>query len=159
MNSECYELSAILNSRPLCPISKDPNNLEVLELQFVYRARRNLIQGCSSQSVATIGPDAAKFLEEMEQRVFVLVAREEQGEIWTSQHKKDENLPPLKWHMGRVEEVISGQDGIIRVAMVRAAAGLAKRAVAKLAVLPFKTELVESGSLPTLGGCSQQNQS
>jgi len=30
---------------------------------------------------------------------------------------KDENLPPLKWHMGRVEEVISGQDGIIRVAM------------------------------------------
>jgi len=51
--------------------------------------------------------------------------------------------------MGRVEDVISDQDSIITVAMVRTAAGFAKRAVAKLAVLPFETEL---GEIPSTGG-------
>jgi len=51
--------------------------------------------------------------------------------------------------MGRVEDVISDQDGIITVAMVRTAAGFAKRAVAKLAVLPFETEL---GEIPSNRG-------
>jgi len=62
---------------------------------------------------------------------------------------KDENLPPFKWNMGRLEEIISGQDGIIRVAMARTTAGLVKRVVAKLAVLRLETELVESGYFPT----------
>jgi len=37
--------------------------------------------------MAKIGRDAVKLLEKMGHRVFVFVAKEEQVEIWTSQHK------------------------------------------------------------------------
>lgn len=64
---------------------------------------------------------------------------------------KDESLPPLKWQMGRVTDVITGDDGVARVAVVRTNKGLIKRAVSKVAVLPV--EDVENRSFPTGGGC------
>ncbi|KAH8280199.1 hypothetical protein KR054_006247, partial [Drosophila jambulina] len=50
---------------------------------------------------------------------------------------KEDNIPPLRWQLGRLQDVIPGGDGVIRVAMIRTATGLFKRAVAKLAVLPI----------------------
>ena len=67
---------------------------------------------------------------------------------------KDENLPPLKWNMGRVVDVIMGEDGVARVAVIRTINCLTKRAVSKLAILPIEDNSVESHSLPTEGGCS-----
>lgn len=49
---------------------------------------------------------------------------------------KDENLPPLKWAMGRIEKVYPGSDNIVRVVLVKTANGLVKRAVSKVCVLP-----------------------
>jgi len=85
-------------------------------------------------------PDAAIFLEKVEQRVFVPTSREE----------------TLRWHLGCIQEVIPGGDGVIRVAMVRTATGLIKRAVSKLAVLPIDSEIVGTLPLPTEGVCSEQ---
>jgi len=48
---------------------------------------------------------------------------------------KDGNMPSLKWQLARMEEVIPGADGIIRVAIIRTATGLIKQAAAKIAVL------------------------
>jgi len=69
---------------------------------------------------------------------------------------KEDNVPPLRWQLGCIQEVIPGGDGVIRVAMVRTATGLIKRAVAKLAVLPINSKIV--GTLPYLTGgvCSEQ---
>lgn len=53
---------------------------------------------------------------------------------------KDENLPPLKWSLGRVKEVFPGSDGVIRVALIKTQQGEFKRAVAKLAVLPMDND-------------------
>lgn len=69
---------------------------------------------------------------------------------------KDENLPPLKWQLGRVVEVIHGKDGVVRVALVKTINGISRRAVAKLAVLPLEKESVESPDLPTGGECTVQ---
>ncbi|XP_043063589.1 uncharacterized protein LOC122319855 [Drosophila ficusphila] len=55
---------------------------------------------------------------------------------------KEDNIPSLKWPLGRVEEVIPGEDGVVRVVMVRTATGIIKRAVAKLAVLPVDSQQV-----------------
>ncbi|XP_070141641.1 uncharacterized protein [Drosophila kikkawai] len=55
-----------------------------------------------------------------------------------------------------IEEVTSGGDGVIRVAMVRTATGLIKRAVANLAALPIDSEIVGTVPLPTGGVCSEQ---
>ncbi|XP_070852086.1 uncharacterized protein [Drosophila suzukii] len=62
---------------------------------------------------------------------------------------KEDNVPPLRWQLGCIQEVIPGGDGVIRVAMVRTATGLIKRAVAKLAVLPIDSEIVGTLPLPT----------
>jgi len=61
---------------------------------------------------------------------------------------KEDNVPPLRWQLGCIQEVIPGGDGVIRVAMVRTAS-LIKRAVAKLAVLPIDSEIVGTLPLPT----------
>jgi len=69
---------------------------------------------------------------------------------------KEDNVPPLRWQLGCIQEVIPGGDGVIRVAMVRTATGLIKRAFAKLAVLPIDSEIVGTLPLPTGGVCSEQ---
>ncbi|XP_043063808.1 uncharacterized protein LOC122319973 [Drosophila ficusphila] len=61
---------------------------------------------------------------------------------------KDDNLPSLQWRMGRVESIVLGPDGVARVAVIRTAAGIIRRAVGKLAVLPFETTSSVSVTLP-----------
>jgi len=69
---------------------------------------------------------------------------------------KEDNVPPLRWQLGCTQEVIPGGDGVIRVAMVRTDAGLNKRVVAKLAVLPIDSEIVGTLPLPSGGVCSEE---
>jgi len=69
---------------------------------------------------------------------------------------KEDTVPPLRWQLGCIQEVIPDWDGVLRVAMVRTATGLIKRAVAKLAVLPIDSEIVGTLPLPTGGVCSEQ---
>ncbi|XP_070069465.1 uncharacterized protein [Drosophila takahashii] len=70
---------------------------------------------------------------------------------------KEDNAPPLKWPLGRVDSVITGGDGVSRVVVIRTAKALVRRAIARIAVLPIETKPVESRHLPTGGACSQQN--
>ncbi|XP_049309690.1 uncharacterized protein LOC125777833 isoform X1 [Bactrocera dorsalis] len=51
---------------------------------------------------------------------------------------KDENSAPLKWPLGRVTEVVTGTDGVARVAVLRTSTGMMRRAINKLCVLPVK---------------------
>ena len=59
------------------------------------------------------------------------------GEIVTL---KDENLPPGKWKLGRVMKKYAGADGHTRVVEVKTANNTLKRAIAKIAPLPVRTE-------------------
>nr|CAH7762483.1 unnamed protein product [Callosobruchus chinensis] len=49
---------------------------------------------------------------------------------------KDDNLPPTRWRLGRVEKLILGKDGIARVAYLRTSDGIICRALARLCPLP-----------------------
>ncbi|XP_063386910.1 uncharacterized protein LOC134679293 [Cydia fagiglandana] len=48
---------------------------------------------------------------------------------------KDDNLPPLKWHLGRVVKTIPGRDGVSRVADIHTASGIIRRAYTKICPL------------------------
>jgi len=65
---------------------------------------------------------------------------------------REENLPPLKWKLGRVEELHLGSDGLIRVVSVRTENGLFKRAIVKLCKLPASANKQEEIRLPNLVG-------
>lgn len=56
---------------------------------------------------------------------------------------KDDNLPPLKWKLGRVIKVFPGNDGVCRVADVRTATGILRRSFAKICPLPLQPEDTE----------------
>ena len=49
---------------------------------------------------------------------------------------KEDNVPSLHWHMGLVEDVHPGDDGVIRVVTVRTSTGTLKRTVKK--VCPYQ---------------------
>ncbi|XP_076377847.1 uncharacterized protein LOC117225086 [Megalopta genalis] len=51
---------------------------------------------------------------------------------------KEDNLPPLRWRLGRIKELHLGTDGGARVATVKTADGIFKRPVAKLCMLPIE---------------------
>ncbi|XP_045451260.1 uncharacterized protein LOC123660203 [Melitaea cinxia] len=52
---------------------------------------------------------------------------------------KDDNLPPLKWQLGRVTRTIPGKDNITRVAEIRTNTGLIRRSCTKICPL-FETD-------------------
>ncbi|XP_047538689.1 uncharacterized protein LOC125072207, partial [Vanessa atalanta] len=49
---------------------------------------------------------------------------------------KEDNLPPLQWRLGVIENTHLGKDGVVRVVSVRTAQGVCKRAVVKVCPLP-----------------------
>ncbi|XP_063378248.1 uncharacterized protein LOC134665279 isoform X1 [Cydia fagiglandana] len=53
---------------------------------------------------------------------------------------KEDNLPPLKWRLGRVVALFTGHDGVSRVADVKTASGTIRRAFTKLCPLLMTPE-------------------
>ncbi|CAK9827604.1 hypothetical protein ANTRET_LOCUS5285 [Anthophora retusa] len=51
---------------------------------------------------------------------------------------KDDNLPPLRWSLGRITELHQGKDGETRVVTIRTATGLYKRPTTKICILPMQ---------------------
>ncbi|EZA61383.1 hypothetical protein X777_12290, partial [Ooceraea biroi] len=49
-------------------------------------------------------------------------------------------LPPCKWELGRITQVFSGSDGLMRVVSVHTAHSEYKRSLVKLCVLPIEIE-------------------
>ncbi|GFW92235.1 integrase catalytic domain-containing protein [Trichonephila clavipes] len=49
---------------------------------------------------------------------------------------KDENLPPCKWTMGRILEIVKGSDGKVRVVKVKTPQSIFKRGISKICLLP-----------------------
>ncbi|KAJ8957412.1 hypothetical protein NQ318_004892, partial [Aromia moschata] len=49
---------------------------------------------------------------------------------------KEDNQPPMRWKLGRVEAIHAGRDGVVRVATLKTNSGFIKRSFAKICPLP-----------------------
>lgn len=49
---------------------------------------------------------------------------------------QDDNIPPMKWQMGRVIDTVKGNDDVVRVAIIKTSTGVTRRAITKLCLLP-----------------------
>lgn len=149
-----YQISAILNSRPLCPISEDPNDLDILtpghflvggplislpepDITGIDLNRISRWQSVCHMQQTFWKRWSSSYLSLLQERS---KWREHNSDISCGLMVllKDDNLPPLKWQMARVTEVIRGDDGVVRVVIVRTSSGVMKRAVSKVAVLPIE---------------------
>lgn len=146
------QIEAILNSRPLCSVSPDPNDLNVLcpsnfltlepmcappdpdvtSLSLNRLTRWQLVQRCvqdfwkrwSIEYLHTLQQRGKWCVENVNLAIGALVL------------VKEENVEPLNWKLARIVQLHPGKDGVCRVAQIQTPTGFLTRPVTKLCPLP-----------------------
>ncbi|XP_028159547.1 uncharacterized protein LOC114352225 isoform X2 [Ostrinia furnacalis] len=140
------QIEACLNSRPLCALSEDPDNLDFL-------TPAHFLTGGPLLTIVETERDMRTRLQ-LTQKIYQDIWKRWRSEYltqlssrskWTQPSEninlndvviiQDDNLPPGKWLMGRVVELHPGQDGYVRVVTLKTKSGLIKRPVTKVARL------------------------
>jgi hypothetical protein len=152
------KIEAIINSRPLTPMSEDPNDLRVLTpahflvgRSLLTKPERNFV------NVQQNRVDKWNRLQQIQQKFWdawyhdYLHNLQERPKDFREKHEysigdmviiKDCNLPPLKWITGRISHLFPAKDGVVRRVRVRTMKGgnehLYDRHVKYLVLLPFE---------------------
>ncbi|XP_052746235.1 uncharacterized protein LOC112051537 [Bicyclus anynana] len=145
------QIEAVLNSRPLSPISSHPNDLLPLTPAHFLVGRPLTAPACDSLVDAPVHRlDRYQRVEQIRQHFWTRWSKEYVSELqtrvkWRETIQdlkpdtmviiKEDNFPPLKWHLGRVVRSIPGKDGVARVAEIRTSSGLVRRAYTKICPL------------------------
>lgn len=144
------EIEAVLNSRPLCPMTEDPEDLQPLTpghfligspLAVVPEPSLNheKISRLSRYQLLKVMLDgfwkrwSAEYIQNL-QKFDKWDKRVANVKIGTMVLIIDERYPPSKWHLGRVTEVHLGDDGL---ATVKTATSSYTRPIVKLCPLPI----------------------
>ncbi|KAL0811450.1 hypothetical protein ABMA28_009850 [Loxostege sticticalis] len=146
------QIEACLNSRPLCSLSEDPDDIDSLTPgHFLIGGPilSNSHQNSDSegiplpirwQLVQTMARGFWKkwsheYLQSLQQRSKWITAKED-IKINDVVVVKDDNLPPTRWALGRVLDVHPGMDEHVRVVTLKTKGGIMKRPITKLCLLP-----------------------
>ena len=148
------QVEAVMNSRPLQPLSSDPNDYEALTPgHFLVGRPINAIVEPADDDLVKLSMTnrwkrimlvhnlfwkrwSVEYLTELQKRTKWRTAVNNL-QLDTMVLISEDNTPPGQWLLGRVEELHPGKDGAVRVATVRTKTGLFKRNVHKLCPLPL----------------------
>ena len=152
INTFTIEIEAILNSRPLCSMSSDPNDPQALTpAHFLIGQPITLLPEENLISVSDNRLTSWRIISKARQSFWKRWYREYLSELQIRQKwftngpnmqkntivlLKDKNLPCARWRLGRIMEVYPGDDGIIRTARVRTSDSEFTRCVRLLCPLP-----------------------
>lgn len=147
------KIEAVLNSRPLCPLSSDPNDLETLTPgHFLIGQPLAALPELPFREVPSNRLSRYQLLQQMSQNFWTRWSLEylhvlQQRLKWTDRTNppsvgdlvlvKDANLPPLRWRRGRIVNLFPGKDGTPRFAEVTVGDSVLKRAVSTLSRFPI----------------------
>jgi len=145
-------IEAVLNSRPLTPMTTDPADLDYLSPGHFLIGQPLLAVPPRTTSESRVNLNQRwKLLDQCHQAFWRRWATEYltslQGRSkWRKETPNvnvddmvvivDNQAPPLMWRLGRVSEILPGQDGVVRVVRLLTLQGLITRPVAKIVVLP-----------------------
>jgi hypothetical protein len=146
-------IEAILNSRPLCPLSNDPNDLSYLtpghflvgeplnapaefdltdvnihrlsRWQHVERIRQHFWKRWSNEYLTTL-----------QQRTRWITSKDKVPHVGSLVLIKETNAPPLQWKLGRITQLHPGPDKVVRVVSVKCNSSEFKRSINYLCPLP-----------------------
>jgi hypothetical protein len=152
MQTLLTQIEACLNSRPLTPLSSDPNDLNPLTPgHFLTGAPLNAIPEQDTTFTATNRLSRWQRVSQAQQHFWKRWSKEYLGHL---QHRRkwkrstpdvtindlviirEDNTPPVTWRMGRIIMTHPGTDGHVRVVTIKTAAGVLKRPITKVCVLP-----------------------
>lgn len=149
-------IEAILNSRPLTPLSNDPND-------YIPLTPAHLLIGRKYTSIADPSLNGIKesrlsrwqLIQQIQQHFWTRWHKEYISELqtrlkWKCPYPalpvntlvliKEDKMPPAHWKMGRIVEFHPGTDHVARVTTIRTERGLLKRALVKLCPLPLDSD-------------------
>lgn len=150
------QIEAVLNSRPLCPLSDDANDYSALTPGHLLIGEALTIipePNLSSQPTSRLG--RWQMLKQMVDHFWrrwstECLQRYQATSKWFHPSNDikvgsmvlitDERYPPAKWPLARVIQLHPGPDGLTRVVTLRTATGTYKRPVAKVCILPTESE-------------------
>jgi hypothetical protein len=147
------QIEACLNSRPLCPLSSDPNDLSPLTPgHFLIGSALTAIPEPDLNSTPVTRLDRWQLVQSLTQSFWKrwskeYLARLQQRPKWyVSQSNisvndlvliKNELTPPLKWRLARVLKLHPGRDEKVRVVTLKTESGELTRPITKLCRLPL----------------------
>lgn len=151
------EIEAVLNSRPLCSLSDDPNDLNALTPgHFLIGSAPVVVPERDFTSTPINRLTRWQLVNQMTQHFWRRWHKEylsslQQRYKWTKNSPnvqigqlvllKDELLPPAKWRLARVIGTQPGQDGQVRVVILKHATGETTRAITRICILPIHIDL------------------
>lgn len=141
------QIEACLNTRPLCAISEDPEDIDFLTPAHF------LASGPTLTIIETERDERTRW--QLTQKIFSDIWKRWQNEYlcqlsarskWQQPQENqqigdvviihDANLPAGKWSLGRVIELHPGKDGRVRVVSVKTKNAIIQRPIVKLSTLP-----------------------
>ncbi|XP_050678653.1 uncharacterized protein LOC126979538 [Leptidea sinapis] len=148
------QIEAILNSRPLTPLSADPTDPTPLTPGHFLIGRP--MSAVPTLPITAKHPNRFQLIEQLRQHFWQRWRREFIAELqqrtkWRTKTKelqigdlvllKEDNIPPLQWRLARIAKLYPGSDGVSRVADVLTTKGTIKRAIHKMCVIPAKDDV------------------
>ncbi|XP_053691399.1 uncharacterized protein LOC128739922 [Sabethes cyaneus] len=145
------QITAALNSRPLMPLSDDPNDLKVLTpAHFLIGTSMQALPERDVRNVPTNRLTHYQQRQQLFQHYWQRWSNEYLTELQATSKKRqttavqqgnivvlrEDNLPPLRWPMARITDVHPGADGVVRVVTVKTTNGIYKRPVNRICPLP-----------------------
>ncbi|GJQ74686.1 hypothetical protein Trydic_g21538 [Trypoxylus dichotomus] len=150
------QVEGILNSRPIFPMSSDPNDLNALTPgHFLIGRPITFLPQPNLLEVKENTLSRYQRLHQMTQNFWTRWSREYISELqqktkWKSNLGsinvgdlvviKDDHLPPSRWKLGRITEIQPGKDNVVRVVTIRTSSGQMKRSVTRVCPLPVLNE-------------------
>lgn len=154
-NTLVIQIEGILNSRPLCPLSDDPQDMQPLtpahfligqsltqlpeeNLEHVKDNSLSRFQRIQSLKQGFWRRWSNEYLSELQIRSKWKASdgsekRMERGALVLV---KEDGVPPQRWVLARIVDLHPGSDGVVRVATIKTVQGIYKRPLVKLCQLP-----------------------
>lgn len=146
------QIEAVLNSRPLHPMTNDPNDLETLTPgHFLVGEALLTVPEPNYIDVNEHRLTRWQRMQQIQQSFWKRWHVEylhhiQQTQKWNHRQPnvkiddmviiKNDQLPPTRWLLGRIVAVTCGKDGLIRVVKIRTKNGEIDRPITKICVLP-----------------------
>lgn len=147
------QIEACLNSRPLCPMTSDPDDLTVLTPgHFLIGAPLRTVPERNLAEKNINNLERWRYLQRLNQDFWKQWSTSylhllQQRPKWLQQQPgikvgdivivKEDNLPPAEWLLARVIDLHPGSDGLTRVVTIKTKNSTLKRPIAKLSPLPI----------------------
>lgn len=153
-NTLIIQIESCLNSRPLTPLTDDPNDFDTLTPAH-FLIGTSLLSPLETSHSNDNENILSKWqhIQKMRQAFWKRWSLEylhtlQQRSKWKDHQNNinvgtlvlliEDNIPPQRWVIGRIVQVFPGDDSVVRVVLVKTKAGLFKRSIKRVCPLPVQ---------------------